>query len=89
MKVPWLSEEATMKYQSFARFAIIPHTIHVQARRDLEKKWLPMPYKLLDVELDVIFNYFPTEWREPVTMEEVSMRPPMDPPIDPMHKDDQ
>ena len=49
-KVPRLSEEAATKYQRIARFAIGTHAIHVEVRRDPNKQWLSMPYKLSDAE---------------------------------------
>ena len=89
MKVPQLFEEAVVKYQRIVWLAVGPHAIHVQARGDLNRKWLPTPYKLSDAELKAMVNDWPIEWREPVSLEEVSMGCPANAPVDPMHKDDQ
>ena len=89
VKVPRLSKEFVEKYQMIARFTIGPHAIHVQAWQDVDKKWFPMRYKVSDAELEEIINDWSTEWREPISLVEVSMEPPADAPNDPMSKDDQ
>ena len=39
-----------------------------------------MAYKITDVELEVIVQYCPVDWREPVSVEEISLGPPVDAP---------
>ena len=74
-----------MKFQWIAWFAIGSHAIHVQAQCDPCKQWLPTPYKLSDVELETIVDDWATSWRELVILEEVSMGPPTDALVDPIH----
>ena len=86
MKVTQLFEETLKKFQQIFRFAIGPHTIHVQAQRDPDKQWFSTPYKLSDAELETIFYDWPATWREPISLEEVSTGPPADAPVDPVPK---
>ena len=69
-----------MKYQRIAQFSIGLHTIHVQAWHDPENRWLSTPYKLSDEELEAIVDDWTVTWREPVSLEEVLMGPPVDAP---------
>ena len=61
-----------------------PHSIHVQERHDPERQWFPTPYKLSDEELEVIIDDWPTPWRDPISLEEVSMSPLLDALVDPV-----
>ena len=58
-------------------------------RLDPDKQWLLTPYKFFYAELEETVNDWHAEWREPVCLDKVSMGPPTDAPIDPVHKDDQ
>ena len=42
------------KYQRIIQFVVGSHSIHIQARRDLDKQWLPFPYKINMKYLDAI-----------------------------------
>ena len=62
-----------------------PHVIHIQARRDEENQWLTTQYKLTDEELDTIIHEWPTEWKLPISREELSDTVeglPLDAPVD-------
>ena len=47
------------------------------------------PYKLYDAELETIVDYWPMAWRETVSLDEVSMGPPVNALVDPVPKPDQ
>ena len=49
-------------------------------RRDLDKQWLPMAYKITDVELEVIFQDWPVDWCKPMSAGDISIGPPVDAP---------
>ena len=72
LKVPRMTEEVMRKYQRLAHFAIGRHTVYIQARWDPAKRWTPMRYKVTNAELEAFFNSWPIEWREPVSIVEVS-----------------
>ena len=80
IKFPRLTNEAIAKYHRIAQFTIGPHTTHVQARRDLDRSWLPMYYKVIDD--------WPATWWESISTNEVSTRPPLDAPDDLVRGDD-
>ena len=85
MKIPHLSEEAIVKYQWIVQFAMGPHEIHVQARREPDKQWLSTYYSLNYVQMDSILDDWHAEWQEPVSEDEVSdivTVPPADAPVD-------
>ena len=46
IKFPCLSNYAAAKYQRLIQFTIEPHSIYIQARRDPNKQWLPLAYKV-------------------------------------------
>ena len=52
--VPRISTYTVAKYQRIIQFAVSPHSIHIQVRSDLDKQWLPFPYKITTEDLDVI-----------------------------------
>ena len=61
------------------------HEIHVQAWRVLDKQWLETQHKLTNEELDAIVVECPAEWRDLISVEEVSdavAGPPVDVPMD-------
>ena len=58
------------------RFTIEPHTIHIQARCNPNKKLMPIAYKMIDEELDTMVQDWPTYSREPVCTKEVLMGTP-------------
>ena len=82
MKILCLSNKAVVKYQCIIHFTIGPHSIHVQVRRDQDKQWFPTLYKLSDAELEAIVVYWPIEWREPVSIQDVWTGPPVNAPVD-------
>ena len=84
VKVLRLTEEAVFKYQRVTRFVIGPHAIHVQVRRDYDKKWLPITYKVSNIEMETIIADWPQEWHEPISLNEVLTSPPTDAPVDPL-----
>ena len=89
VKVPRLKEEASTNFQWIVHFAIGPHAIHVQARQDPSKQWFPMRYKVTDAKMQAMINDWPTKWREPISVTEISIGPPVDAPVETVHKDDQ
>ena len=61
VKIPQLLDTTTVKYQQIMQFTIETHTIQIQAHRDLDKKLLPMDYKVTYEDLDATVQDWPTE----------------------------
>ena len=80
IKLPCLPNTATSKYQRIIRFAVNPHSIYIQARRDPDKQWLTMAYKITDAELEVIIQDWLVDWHEPVSAKDISLGPRVDAP---------
>ena len=71
------------KYQWILQFSIGPHSIHIQVKRDPDWQWLPLPYKVTTEYLDAIVQYWPGDWRVPVSQEELEKELPPKVPKDP------
>ena len=67
-----------------ARFALGQHAIYIQARHDVDKRWLTMSYKLTDKEFDAIIHDWSTEWKVLVVVDDFSDTEPRVPPIIPI-----
>ena len=74
--VPWVSPYAMAKYQRILWFAIGSHSIHIQARRDPDRQWLPLPYKVTTEYLDTIMQDWPGDWHVPMSQEEIDKELP-------------
>ena len=60
--VPRVPPYVVSKYQqNILQFAIRPHSIYIQARRDPDQQWLPLPYKVTTEELDAIVQEWSVE----------------------------
>ena len=68
----------TSRYQRIIQFSIKPHSIYIQARRDLNKQWLPIAYKITDEELEAIVQYWLDDWHEPMSTKEIYAGQPAD-----------
>ena len=88
VKFAQMTEEVMTKYRRIVHFLIRTHTVYVHAWKDPTKKWVPMRYKVFDIELEVDINGWPIEWRESISIEEVSIEKPTYAPEDPVRKDD-
>ena len=82
--VPRVSPYAMDKYQWILRFAIGPHSIHIQARQDPNRQWLPFPYKFTTEEMDAIMQDWPGDWCVPMSQEELAKELPLDVPEEPV-----
>ena len=71
------------KYQRILQFSIGPHSIHIQARRDPNRQWIPFPYKVTIEEFDAIVQYWAGGWRILVSQEELDKELPLEVPEDP------
>ena len=71
------------KYQRILRFAIGPHSIHIQAKQDPDRHWLPFPYKVTMEDLDTIVQDYLGDWRIMVIQEELAKELPLDVPEEP------
>ena len=67
IKVPHLSTSTTSKDQRIIWYAIKSHSIYIQKRRDPDKQWLPMAYKITDAELEAVVQDWPADWRKPMS----------------------
>ena len=85
--IPRVSPYAAAKYQWLLRFAIGPHSIYIQERKDPDRQWLPLDYKVTMKELDAIVQDWPMEWCNPVSQEELSKEMPHDAPEEPTKKE--
>ena len=81
--VPRISPYTMAKYQRIIQFAVSPHSIHIQVRRDLDKQWLLFPYKITAKDLDAIVQDWLGNWCIPVIQEDLDKETPPEAPKDP------
>ena len=78
--IPRISPYTVAKYQRIIRFAVGSHSIHIQARWDPNKQWLPLPYNITTDDLDAIVQEWLGDWRVSMSQEGLDKEIPLESP---------
>lgn len=62
---PRLSPNLFMQLSAYAEFNADFHRVYIQARKDQEKKWHPLPYLVSETDVQEIVGLWLIEWCAP------------------------